>query len=124
MNLKDAREAYYEYSRTLSSINRQLTLSGIAIIWFFAHPEKNQTLNFGIFKYSFIAFCFALFFDLCHYALATIIWGSYHHYKEKKISRKREFTAPECINWISIIMMTLKVTSAIVAYILLLNALF
>lgn len=34
MKLEDARKAYYDYSGTLSNINRQLALSGVAIVWF------------------------------------------------------------------------------------------
>ena len=109
MKLKDAREAYYNFSGTLSNINRQLALSGIAIIWFFVHPEKNQNFNFGTFKWAFIFFSVALFFDLFHYAVATVSWGIYHHYKEKKVTEVEKFEAPTWINWIPILMLILKV---------------
>jgi hypothetical protein len=117
MKLNDAREAYYDYSRTLSNINRQLALFGIAIVWFFVQPAvKVQNLDFGNFKWSFVLFCGALFFDLCHYASATTIWGVYSWQKEKKITESKIFRAPECINWVSIIMMILKVISTILGY--------
>lgn len=121
MKLKNALDAYYEHSKALSTINRQLALSGIAVIWFFVHPQNsnNCPLNFGIFKWSFIFFSTALCCDLLHYASATVIWGTYHHYKEKRIAPDLDFEAPNWLNWFPIAMMWLKVSFTVVGYIFL-----
>jgi len=121
MKLDDVRQAYYEYSNTLSTINRQLALPGIAIIWFFVHPDKGQSFNFGNFKWAFIFFSTALFCDLLHYAIATASWGIYHRYKEKKITEAEKFEAPSCINWIPILMLILKVSFTMLGYYVLIH---
>jgi hypothetical protein len=122
MKLDDTRQAYYEYSGTLSTINRQLALSGIAIIWFFVQPEKNQNFNFGSFKWAFIFFSIALFFDLTHYAIAAASWGIYHRFKEKRITdEKQKFEAPLWINWVPILMLILKVSFTILGYYVLIH---
>jgi hypothetical protein len=121
MKLEDARKAYYDYSGTLSSINRQLALSGIAIVWFFIQPKNNVNFNFGAFKWAFIFFSLALFFDLVHYAIATASWGIYHRLKEKRIQPKTEFKAPKCINWIPIGALVIKVFCTVIGYYLLIH---
>jgi len=121
MKLEEAREAYYNFSGTLSNINRQLALSGIAIIWFFVQPDKNQNFNFGNFKWAFILFSLALLCDLAHYAVATFSWGIYHRYKEKQISDNEDFKAPYWINWVPILMLVLKVTLTMGGYYVLIH---
>ncbi len=124
MRLEDARKTYYRRSRTLSTINRQLALYGVAIIWFFVHPTNlnKYSLNFGVFKCSFILFSFALFCDLLHYASATLIWGIYHHYKEKRIAPDLDFKAPNFLNWFPIAMMFFKVSFTVCGYVFLIHS--
>lgn len=121
MKLEDARNAYYDYSGTLSNINRQLALSGIAIVWFFIQPKNNAGFDFGAFKWAFIFFSAALFFDLVHYAVATASWGIYHRYKEKNIKPGAEFKAPKYINWIPICALVIKVVCTVTGYYLLIH---
>lgn len=121
MRLEDARNAYYDYSGKLSNINRQLALSGIAIVWFFIQPKNNVDFNFGAFKWAFIFFSAALFLDLVHYAIATASWGIYHRFKETRIKPGIEFKAPKYINWIPIGALMFKVACTVIGYYLLIH---
>lgn len=92
MLLKTIRQSYYDASGTLSSINRQSCLGGIALIWLFKGSITNSSLKNStelmlIFPnglyWSLVCLVMSLIFDFMHYFCTTIIWGIYAHRTEK-----------------------------------------
>ena len=114
MRLAKARKAYQDLSCTLSNVNRQLALSGLAIVWFFVHPQTNEYFNLGDFRYSFELFCAALFLDLLYYSYATLAWGTYSRRKEKK--GENDFKAPAWINRPTVSLLFAKVSCTVLGY--------
>ena len=118
MNINDARENYYTFSGSLSSVCRQLAFAGIAVCWVFA--IKNET-GYTIDKTLVIAMTFfvvGLTFDLFHYFYASFAWGLFTRYKEKQqLDIDESFFAPRWINWPSIFFFWIKPLAMISGYI-------
>jgi hypothetical protein len=103
MKLRDARNAYEQFSGKASDLVRQLSLAGVGLIWVFRSGAgatdaplllAPELLRAAVFIF------LALLFDLLQYLLGTAIWGIYHRYKERKGTQESsEFLAPEQLNW-------------------------
>ncbi len=123
MILQDARENYYTFSATLSSVNRQLCFAGIAVIWIFSVEHKNgvHSLDHDLFI-PLGLFVLGLALDLLHYMVASALWSYCHRSKEKKgVKEDEEFKVSYLINWPSNIFFWGKSFSTIIGYSLLLN---
>ena len=118
MKLKDARDYYYTFTGSLSSVNRQLCFAGIAVVWVFAFKGDNgsHSLPETLF-YPLGCFVLGLALDLCHYIVAASSWGIYQRYKEKAgIGEDEEFGAPRYINWTPNIFFWFKVVATLIGY--------
>ena len=123
MKLKDARENYYTFSTSLSSVSRQLCFAGIAVIWVFSVDGGNgQHLLRTDLMFPLGFFVMGLALDLMHYIVASAVWGLFHRVKEKsRIGEEKDFGAPCWINWPAITCFWGKAISTIIGYIFLLN---
>ncbi|MCK5613233.1 hypothetical protein KAR91_65780 [Candidatus Pacearchaeota archaeon] len=124
MKLKNCREAYDYFSGKTSEIIRYLGFVGLALVWIF-RVENNNTMAVpkGLVVPSFLLIL-GLTFDLLHYLTATIIWGCYHRYKEKKVDETNEFKVPPQLNWGTNILFYAKICIIGLAYVLLLRFLY
>lgn len=118
MKLEDARETYYDASYTLSTVNRQLCFSGIAIIWVLCIEKQHMEVISKEIAYLFIPFILGLFLDIIQYLYKSIFWGFYSRKMEKE--NKKTFRIPAWYNWPTIICFYGKVFCAVLGYILLL----
>ncbi|MCC2956607.1 hypothetical protein LK542_13385 [Massilia sp. IC2-477] len=110
MILKDALENYYTFSGKTSEIVRQLGLAGIAVVWLFKQDNKTFTQIPADLKLPLLLIVVGLACDLLQYAVSTLIWGSYHRYKEAGgINPKHSFQAPLSINIPGITFFVLKI---------------
>jgi hypothetical protein len=124
MKLSKYRETYYEFSGKASDVARQLAFAGIALVWIFRIDSRPApSLPRELLPPScFLALALAL--DLLQYALAALIWGTFHRYHEKRLKDKRkdpELTAPPYFNWPAQICFLIKLVSVVIAYILIIN---
>jgi hypothetical protein len=121
MKLANARDAYGYNSEKLGNNIRTIALAGIAFIWVFSGQSTSANairipddlLRSGLLLVA------SLFLDLLQYAYATLIWGTYSRYKERRVANDADFSAPRAINWLSILFLVLKVLAAGSAYVLL-----
>ena len=100
MKLKDCLENYYYYSEKASDITRNLGFAGIAIIWLFKKNIENSLSIPSQLIPSAILIVIALSLDYLQYVVGTLLWGSYHRYKENKGTKQDDdFLASRYINW-------------------------
>lgn len=121
MKLKDARDNYYFYTGKASELVRQLGLAGIAVIWLYKKevagvPKIPEELLLPL-----VLIVLGLALDLLQYVSASIIWGVFQRWKEKRVEEDDEFEAPRQLNWPAIVFFVLKGPAIIAAYVLLLS---
>jgi hypothetical protein len=96
MILDKIQQTYYAASSSLSNINRQSCLGGIALIWLFkgsiskstlTDPSESILLFPNILYWSLVFLVISLIMDFLQYAVTTIIWGVYGYRKEKYLER-------------------------------------
>jgi hypothetical protein len=123
VKLEDVRTAYYEYSAKVSDIARTLSLAGIGVIWIFKTDSKDGPHVPHALILPAFSLVAALTFDVLHYLVATIIWGSFNRYKERKATKEgTEFRAPVWFNWpTTFVLFPLKILAVAFAYFLLLQ---
>ncbi len=97
MKLSDYRETYYEFSGIASEVSRKLSFAGIALVWLFKIENFPipKVPNELIFPTGLLALSLSL--DLMQYIAASVIWGIFQWYQEKKlsnISENPELSAP------------------------------
>lgn len=111
MKLSAARDNYYALSGTLSTVNRQLSFAGIAVVWIFAMTSGDDVIVLPrSLHWPLLFLVAALAFDLFHYAVATLIWGSFHrHHDKKNVAAEDDVPAPGWFNRPAITFLTLKV---------------
>ena len=126
MNLEDARQHYYQFTGSLSSVNRQLCFAGIAVVWIFAIKDENgRYLLEDNLLWPLGLFVLGLAFDLTHYATASLAWGVYHRRQEKNgVHDDENFRAPKYINWLPLGCIFAKVVATIIGYLLLLTIIY
>jgi len=82
MKLEDYREDFYTFSGKVSDACRQLSFSGIAVIWIFKKDiEGKPTIPHSLLWPGLLLVC-ALATDLLHYFVAALIWKQYYRAKE------------------------------------------
>jgi len=124
MKLEDCREAYYYNTGKTSDILRYIGYAGLAIVWVFRTTKEGQTIIPHDLLWCGIFLLCGLIFDIFQYLIASVIWGSYHRYKENKISEDHEFKAPRYINWPANTFFALKAVAMVAAYCVLIKFLF
>lgn len=117
MRLKDAREAYYDYSSRVSESTRLLALAGIGVIWVLRVERSAEAITTQLLL-PLLLFVACLGSHLLHYIAATLAWGAFHRFKEAhtKADERAEFLAPPWINWPGNLFFIAKVVLVIVGY--------
>jgi len=125
MKLKDCRDSYYEFSGKASELGRNISLAGLALIWAFRVTRGEESMIPPIMRWAGIFLILALFLDFLQYLFATIIWGSYHRYKEKHNTKEEDyFLAPIWFNYPMLISFSLKMLAVLLGSILLVAVMF
>ncbi|MFW2439104.1 MAG: hypothetical protein ACN4GR_07005 [Arenicellales bacterium] len=121
MKLSDARDAYYVYSGNASTISRQASFAGIAIIWIFKNEVSGVFSLPDALLLPTLLLLLSLLFDLMQYSYASAAWGLYHRFKEKElgVNYTGEFSASEKINWPSLVFFWGKLIFLLIGYVLL-----
>lgn len=98
MKLSEARDIYYDRSGLASSSARQLAFAGIGIVWVLSTEGVISPQALPGLRLPLLVFVVALALDLLQYYGASLMWGCFHRYKEKK--GEEEFSgAPDWVNW-------------------------
>ncbi len=121
--LSDYWQNFEEYTGKASDVTRQLSFAGIALIWLLREPRAGQLVVPEELIYALALFTLSLSFDLMQYIAASIVWGSFCRYHEKRLKRPEDnpmLTGPRWINWPADFFFIGKLALAIVAYVLLL----
>jgi hypothetical protein len=124
MKLSEYKKDYQWFSGKASDLSRHLAFAGIAVIWIF---KIEGTQSPGVPKrliLPLIFFVTALGIDLLHYIVATIIWGSFHRYHERRLKGKKrdpDLTASKYFNWPALSLFSLKIILVIFAYVLMIK---
>lgn len=123
MKRADALENYEYFTTSLSSLNRQLAFAGIAVIWVAILSQSSSDLTNQLTAFSPIFwFVSSMVLDLFHYIYASLAWGLFHRLKDKPdIPEDEDFTAPDWINWPSLLLFWAKVIAVCIGYIKLLG---
>ncbi len=101
MKVHEFRDAYYEASGVVSSISRQLSFAGIAVIWLLRVGTNSGGIPFSsellVPLYCFVS---ALGMDLLQYVYKTAVWGVLNHYHWRKHSdNDAEVDVSPKVNW-------------------------
>lgn len=120
MELGEAREHYYEHSRTASTIVRQLAFAGVAIIWVFRRDSHLGTilLDRDLFLAGFLL-VMGLGADALQYVGSSAFWGVFSRFQEWKHGEEVTFEVPRWINWWAITFFIAKILFVMSAYVLL-----
>jgi hypothetical protein len=127
VSLSEVREKYEDESGKASDLVRQLAFAGIAVIWVFSGSSlvagrlhvPSDLIWPGILLVS------ALTLDFLQYATGASIWGGYGRILEKHdVADDEEIDYPAWINWPALLFFWGKQLLLLIAYGLLLAALF
>jgi hypothetical protein len=123
MKLKDCRETFYEFSGKLSDNARKLAFAGIAIVWIFKQGENGLYSIPGALRTAMLMFVVSLSLDLLQYIYQTIVWGSFHTYKENplKHDENADFLAPTTFNNVANVIFWSKVIALVIGYVFMLS---
>lgn len=121
IKLKEAEEAYYELSGTASTVSRQLSFAGIAVIWLFCTLDIGKIIVPNELILPIILIVISLGCDLLHYVVGSFIWGVFHRKKEKEnFKSESEVETSRFLNWPALFFYWAKIVSIIIAYLLIL----
>jgi len=117
MKLQTAFDAYSNSTDKVSTITRQLSLSGIAIIWLFCQAKDGVvTVPEGLTD-SVLLIVLSLIFDLFQYAYKSIIWGIFKTLKYHNDSElEDEVIEPWWFNYPTLLFFWGKVVLMLLAY--------
>jgi hypothetical protein len=83
--VEDYRKDFYEFSAKASDITRQLAFAAIAVIWLFKTDTTTGQITIPPdLIWPGILIVAALAADLLQYVAASLIWGGYAYYLERK----------------------------------------
>ncbi len=125
MKLEEARKAYYDFSKSLSDINRALGFAGIAVIWLFKQQNQSRLMVPRGLHVAAILIVASLSLDFLQYVWSTAAWGALGRLRE--ISRKKkeeewgksgedDVRAPKWINRPTLLAFWAKVVCMVIAY--------
>lgn len=117
--LSEYMQDYYEFSGKASDVARNLSFAGIALIWIFkvAGDPVPKIPKDLVLPAALLALTLA--FDLLQYISATLIWGVFQWYHERKLndtSKDPDLDAPTFLKWPQFIFFVLKLCTIILAY--------
>ena len=126
MKLTEARKAYYDFSKSLSDINRGLGFAGIALIWLFKQQEQTKASIPPGLHLPTILIVVSLSLDFLQYVWSTAAWGGFARLKEKELRKLRrrgievredeDVPAPAWINRPTLAFFWVKFVAMIAAY--------
>ena len=125
--LSDFRADYQWFSGKASDVARQLSFAGIALIWIFKIDGKPIPIIPEKLLSPAVLFILTLTFDLLQYSVASLIWGAFARYQEKKRDKINEdpvLSAPKYYNWPSISFFWAKLIFVFWAYALIFKYVF
>lgn len=117
MKIQEALDAYYSATGTVSTITRQLSLSGIAIIWIFCVVENGTVTIPMQLKIPALAIIISLIFDLLQYVVKATSWGIFKDimYNQHKDFEK-DVDEPKGVKSAILFFFVGKIVAMIVAY--------
>ncbi len=132
MLLEKIQQTYYAASSSLSNINRQSCLGGIALVWLFKGSISKSTLTDSsesillfpnVLYWALVFLVISLIMDFLQYAFTTLIWGVYG-YRNEKYLEKNGFDKqthiskepPDCINHPALILFWSKIASSALGF--------
>jgi hypothetical protein len=116
--LASALEAYYDHSRTASTVCRQLGFAGIALIWVFRIEVGDETRVDPGLLWPAVLIGASLASDLLHYVVGSAVWGIYHRSLECRQQRGNELPVGfnRYANWPMLFFFWIKLALMIPAY--------
>lgn len=130
LTLDDARKFYYDHSRSLSTVARQLAFAGIATVWIFKVTSNGSPSIPDRLHWPIILFVAVLGADLLQYTCAALSWGLFEVLMERKFQKEgrdetaERFGAPNSTNWLGNLFLILKVLLLLIAYVWLFASLY
>lgn len=132
MLLDKIQQAYYDASGSLSNINRQSCLGGIALIWLFKGSISSSTVGSSsetillfpnTLYLSLVFLVMSLIMDFLQYAATTIVWGILGRRREKYLEKngldKKTHDLkepPNCINYPALFFFWIKIILSVVGF--------
>lgn len=125
MKLQDCRDSYYYNSGKASDICRNLGFVGLALIWAFRVTKGEETIIPYTLRWAGVLLVLGLALDFLHYIVGTVVWGTYHRFKEKRNTPEdKEFLAPRWINYPANACFILKQLVIFASYVFLIRSMF
>lgn len=123
LTLDDIREKYYKSSASASSVARQASFAGIAVIWIFKTEVESQIFIPQSFVNPLFLFTASLALDLFQYASQSLIWSIFNRSMETKygVEYSKMVVVPVWVNWPAILFFWGKILLVVVAYVLLMS---
>lgn len=84
MLLEKYKQDYYYFSGEVSKLVNQFALAGIAVVWIFKSDKSGTPLIPHGLLTPLVCFVLSLGFALLHYFIASIIWGIFYRFYERK----------------------------------------
>ena len=85
MKLSDYLNSYYAHTGNASTVSRQASFAGIALVWVFNTKSGNEiTLPIDLLM-PVLWLVISLGLDLLQYISSAFIWGVFHRVKEKQL---------------------------------------
>ena len=94
MKLEDARQAYYDYSGTVSTLTRSMCFAGIAIAWVVRLGNSADIKYADSCGWVFVLLIGSLAFDYLQYVLQAATWGIYNAREHSKGVKLDDEVAP------------------------------
>ena len=128
MKLSDAYGYYAARSTKASDVARQLAFAGLAVVWIFKTGDNGlYSVPHGL-VWPTVLMIGTLASDLLQYAVASLLWGTFHRLKERELLKEdratandKEFEASPWINWPGLAFFWVKLFLVSAAYILLIG---
>lgn len=113
---------YYDSTKTVSSINRELAMIGVALVWMFRTSPELSDKNKSALLYALMLFIFAIVIDLVFYLIRQHIYLVYGGAKATILKKNEEtgkaekfinplpqkiFKGMDCLWWSRMILMVI-----------------
>lgn len=118
MKLKDIRDSYYTHTASASSVSRQVSFAGIALIWIFKTQYGNSIILPNDLLLPALLLTMSLTSDLLQYISSSAIWGIFNRINEIKHGADFEgdIKTSKFLNWPAIFFFWLKLLLSISGY--------
>ena len=119
MKLKDIRDAYSSKSTSASTVSRQASFAGIALIWVFKTQYGSTLALPNELLWPTLFLTLSLSFDLLQYISSSAIWGIFNRLKELEHGPNYEgdIGVSKYLNWPAIFFFWGKLLFVIIGYI-------